>query len=157
MDKISVLEKINDSYAEFETLLCQIPENRMLEAGASGIFSIKDIVSHVAWFEREMVNVFRDRALIGSHLWNLPTDERNMAIYEENRNRPLAEVLKEAKGIHQQLIEIIENIDDESLNNPTKYREMPVDWVPWQVLAGNTYEHYAHHTQDIQRWLIQNG
>jgi hypothetical protein len=155
MEKSSVLEKINKSYTEFESLLGQIPEHRMLEAGASGIFSIKDIVSHIAWFEREMVNVFRDHALIGSHLWNLPTDERNMAIYEENRNRPLADVLKEAMRIHKELIEIIQNVDDESLNDAMKFREMPVDWVPWQVLAGNTYEHYAHHTQDIQRWLIQ--
>lgn len=157
MDKSSVIEEISRSYAEFETLIGLIPEQRMLESGASGIFSVKDIVVHITWFEREMVNVFRDHALIGSDLWNLPTDERNMVIYEENRIRPLSVILKDAKIIHLQLVEILEQLDEDSLNDPTRFREMPVDWIPWQVLAGNTYEHYAHHTQDIKRWHDQAG
>jgi Protein of unknown function (DUF1706) len=157
MDKSSVIEEINRSYAEFDTLIGQIPEQKMLESGASGIFSVKDIVYHISWFEREMVTVFRDHALIGSDLWNLPTDERNMAIYEENRNKPLSAILHDAKIIHQQLVAILEELDGESLNDPTRFRDMPLDWMPWQVLAGNTYEHYDHHTQDIKRWLDQAG
>lgn len=155
MDKPSVLEKIKESYAEFEAILSQIPEDRMLESGASGIFSVMDVISHITWFEREMVTVFRDHALIGSDLWNLPTDERNKAIFDMNRNRSLVHVLKEAAVIHQQLIEILQNLDDESLTDPTKFHEMPIDWIPWQVLAENTYEHYVHHALDIKRWLAQ--
>jgi hypothetical protein len=34
---------------------------------------------------------------------------------------------------------------------------MPEDWEPWQVIAGNTYEHYQEHIPDIRDWLAETS
>ena len=58
---------------------------------------MKDILSHITWFEREMVDMLQTRTLKGSKLWELPQDERNRIIYEQNRATPLVVVRSEIK------------------------------------------------------------
>ena len=58
-----------------------------------GKWSVKDLVAHITWSESEMVGVLAGRALVGSDLWSLTNDERNEIVYQQNRDRPLDEVL----------------------------------------------------------------
>jgi len=117
----------------------------LTQPGAGGSWSAKDVIAHVTWHEREMVGMIRRRALVGSELWNLPTDERNAAIYALNKDRSLAEVLEEAQKVYTELLEQLEMLSDEDLHNPGHFTGMPPDWEPWKVIAGNTYEHYPEH------------
>jgi dienelactone hydrolase len=32
---------------------------------------------------------------------------------------------------------------------------MPDDWVPWKIIASNTYGHYEQHTLDIEAWVAK--
>jgi hypothetical protein len=32
-------------------------------------------------------------------------------------------------------------------------QQIPTDWLPWRVIAGNTDIHYREHTQNLQAWL----
>ena len=92
-------------------------------------------------------------ALVGSQLWNLPTDERNAAIYELVKDQPLEQVLAESEQVHQQLMEVLPTLSDQDLTDPGSFPNMPPDWQPWMIIAQNTYEHYQDHMQDIERWL----
>jgi hypothetical protein len=92
-------------------------------------------------------------ALVGSDLWQLPHDERNVPIYEENRHRSLEEVLSDAEQVYDQLFETITSLSEDELSDASHFRDMPSEWVPWQVIAGNTYEHYHQHIPDIREWL----
>lgn len=121
--------------------------------GAAGMWSARDVVAHVAWHEREMETMLRKHDANGSDLWNLPLDERNAAIRELYRDRPLAEGLAEGRAAYAALLPVIEGLSDEDLNDPKRYRDMPADWAPWQVVAGNTYEHYREHAASLRKWL----
>ena len=57
---------------------------------------MKDILAHIAWYEREMIGMLRAHAVAGSDLWDVSLDARNAAIYEINAGRPLGEVQAEA-------------------------------------------------------------
>lgn len=127
----------------------------MTEPGLAGEWSLKDIIAHVTWGEREMVGVLEARALVGSDLWNVSTDERNAAVYEQNRDRPLGDVLAEAQEIHAQLFTALEMLTDEDLNDPQRFQDMPADWIPWKLIAGNSYGHYDEHSPSIRAWLEQ--
>jgi hypothetical protein len=153
MNKSEFLDALQTAHAEWEAALAQVGEARMNEPGVVGDWTTKDAIAHVTWFEREMVGVLRARALIGSDLWNLPPDQRNAAIFEQNRQRSLSDVLTEAREVFPQLVELAQALDDRDLNDPSRFADMPADWVPWQVIAGNTFEHYRAHVSDLRAWM----
>ncbi len=80
-----LIANIQNERAAWETLIEQIDQERLTSPGVAGSWSVKDIIAHITWFEREMISLVKAHALVGSELWNLPTDERNAAIYEEIR------------------------------------------------------------------------
>ena len=155
MDKRTFLATLRHDHTQWDALLAQIASERMDQPGVAGDWSIKDIVAHVTWFEREMVGMMETHALVGSDLWNLPSDERNAAIYEQNRARDLDDVLAEAQQVFRQLVAALEQLSNVDFNDPARFPGMPPDWTPWEVIAGNSYEHYGHHIPSIRAWLDQ--
>ena len=64
MDKATFLATLVDERAAWEALLAeliQLGDAALTQPLAPGEWSVKDIVAHVAWFEREMVGVLRAR------------------------------------------------------------------------------------------------
>jgi len=156
MDKIRFLDTLLTERAEWDQVLSQIDEARMSVPGVANEWSMKDVVAHVTWYEREMVGVLATHALVGSDLWDLPQDERNRLMFEQNRQRPLGDVLAEAREVFDQLLAAMRSLSDEDLVDPGRFRDMPADWVPWQILAGNTYEHYRDHLPALRAWLEES-
>lgn len=146
---------IQNAWTAWEEIIKQIDMEKYSIPGAASIWSLKDIIAHITWFEKEMVGLINAHALVGSELWNLPTDERNAAIYEEVRDQPLEQVLAESAQVHQQLLDALPSLSDEDLTDPSGFPNMPPDWQPWMLIAQNTYEHYEDHIQDVQRWLAE--
>ena len=155
MNVSEFLAKLRDGRAEWNALLSSIDEARMIEPGVEGLWSLKDVIAHVTWFEREMIGLLQARALAGSELWELSPDERNAAIFEENRRRTLDDVLDEARQTYPQLLREVESLSDEDLNDARRFRDMPEEWQPWDVIAGNSYDHYRQHITAIRAWLEQ--
>ncbi len=158
MDKATFLAALRRERAAWEALLAEVGalgEARMTQPGVSGEWSIKDIVAHVTWYEREMVGLLRTHALAGSPLWELPHDQRNIALFDELRGKPLASVQAEARQTFAELLALVEGLTEADLHDASRYRDMPPDWIPWEVLADNSYTHYPQHTPAIRAWLDQ--
>ena len=60
MDRSLFLDELRAARAEWEAALAEIPSERMTEPGLAGGWSVKDLIAHVAWSEREMIGVIRD-------------------------------------------------------------------------------------------------
>lgn len=155
MDKQTFLDKLQSARSQWDDLLALIAHEWMTLPGVAGDWSIKDIIAHISWHELQMLGVLHAHALAGSDLWNLPLDQRNAAIYEQNRGRDLADVLVESEQTFPQLIAAIAQLSDADLNDPARFPGMPSAWQPWDLIAGNTYGHYEEHTPDVQAWLAQ--
>jgi uncharacterized damage-inducible protein DinB len=153
MKKEQLIAAVQTEHVRWETALRQIDKTQMTQPGVSGNWTIKDLIAHVTWHEREMVGVVGEMALVGSEWWNLSTDERNAAIYEAHKERPLDDVLTEAKEVHHQLLDALQTLSDEALVDPHHFRHMPDEWIPWQIIADNTFDHYRQHLPDIQTWV----
>jgi uncharacterized damage-inducible protein DinB len=152
VSKADVLRLIKLRRDAWKQALESFPRERMAEP-VSGEWSIKDIVAHLTWHDREMVGVLTTRRLAGSEWWNLPRDERNQRIFERHRGQPLEEVLQEHDEVHGALIAQIEQLDDEDLNDPSRISDMPPDWKLWVLLQENTWMHYLDHTEAVWVWL----
>lgn len=150
MTPAQLLELVRETWAGWQAALGKVEWSKM-ETPHVGEWSIKDLVVHVTWSEKEMLNMLKERSLaLASPHWELPPDERNQAIYEEHRHRALQEVLSEAQAIHAELVAEMEKLSEADLVDPSRYTGMPAEWVPWQILAGCTYRHYAEHAQDLE-------
>ena len=153
MDKATFIETLHAGRAEWEALLAEVGEARMLLPGTAGEWSVKDVIAHVMWSEREMVGVMQTHALVGSDLWDLPEDERNAIMVAEQCDRPLQEVLTEEQQVYAQFLEAVQALSDEDFTDPRRFREMPEQWLPWRILAGCSFAHYRQHTPSIRAWL----
>lgn len=153
MDKATFVETLRTTRTEWETLLAQVGEERMLEPGAAGTWSVKDIIAHIMWGEREMLGVCQQHALVGSELWNMTDDERNPIMVAEQHDRPLQDILSEERQVYAQLLAAVQALSNEDFDDPHRFRYMPEDWMPWQIIAGCSYKHYKDHMPSIQDWL----
>lgn len=155
--KDELLDTLRREREAWDALIARVGPARMELAGVAGSWNTRDVVAHVTWTERETVGILRARALVGSELWALPLEERNKILYEQNRHRAADEVLAEAATVFQELLAAIDMLSEEDLTDAARFRGFPPDWVPWRVVAINTYHHYEHHAPGIQAWLEARG
>ena len=155
MDKTTFINALAESRAQWDALLAQIDERWMLEPDVEGKWSVKDIIAHVMWNEQEMVPLMQTRSLIGSELWDLSQDERNEAVYQQYRHHSLQELISQEQRTYAQLLAEAKTLSDEDLNDPHRFKDMPDNWTPWQIIAGCSFTHYPDHISSIRTWLAQ--
>lgn len=156
MNKAQLLKAIRSARAEWDAALAQVDPSHYEESGVSGEWSLKDVIAHVSWFEREVAHAFRIRSYEeSSEWWLLPADERNARIYDANRARTLGDVLAESTETYAALLSAIDSLSDEDLNDAERFPYSPPGAQPWEIIAQNSYEHYQHHLGDLKKWLAR--
>ena len=95
MNKEEVITRVRTERIRWSDIVALMDDGMMLKPGVEGHWSVKDVLAHVVWYEREMVGMLSARALVGSDLWALPLEERNARIYEETKDMALEEVRAE--------------------------------------------------------------
>jgi hypothetical protein len=114
-----------------------------------GELSLRDILYHVAWYEREMVNMMKTRSFSGSPWWDLPVEERNALIKTEGLTISLLQAWRVEEQAFTDLLAQLQALNDDELEDPKAFAEMPTDEKPWEVIASNTYDHYVEHFSSI--------
>lgn len=150
-------QRVAAAWEDWNQLVSRLQSEGLERYASSGPWTLVDVIAHICWHEREMVGILDQRRFAGSPLWDLPTDQRNAVIREQYKDRPLAEVLAAAAKIHDRLIELLGSVTDQDLIDPASFPGMPAEWLPWQVIAGNTYEHYEDHAARIRARLAGGG
>lgn len=139
-------------------LLAEVGAARLQEPGVEGEWSVKELVAHLTFYERRVVEGAQQVLATGSFsrpnddLAAMTMDERNAVIAAQARARPLADVLAEADQVFGQLRAIIARAPQDILNDP-RILAMPDDVAPWMLVANNSYGHYRQHEQAIRDWL----
>ncbi len=158
MSKGELLQTLQATRAAWDALLAEVGPDRMSIPGAAGKWRVQDIVAHITWGERQVAQLLRRRRFdMDEPLWQMSTNDRNEAVFQKNANRPLTEIMAEARQAYQDLLDAIHAASDEDLNDPARYPGMPETWRPWQLVVGNSYRHYLEHSPSIRAWLDAIG
>jgi hypothetical protein len=161
VDKKSILNEMRTSYAALEEILTTLDKTQYFNEGVIPGWSIKDMLAHIAsWHHRLLA--WLDAAVRNQE----PTisgpdsveemDALNAQFYQENKSRSLDEVLADFRTTHQQIIDIVQAMPEEEMMSPHRFawsQGKPL----WQVIAGDTYEHYREHITQIQEWLASTN
>ncbi len=129
-------------------LLAQVGLERMEMPGVEGEWSVKELVAHLTWYERAIVEGAQQVLQTGMFTRRRPAgvglDEMNARIAAESRARSASDVLAEADAVFAQLLALIEACPEDILNDPHRLG-LPDDIVPWMGVANNSYAHYRQH------------
>lgn len=161
MDKTRILEEIHTKYAALEEILTPLADTQMTVAGVNGDWSIKDVLAHItAWHHRLLIwlraaSQNEDPAISGPDSDD-EMDRLNEQFYKENKSRPLDDVLTDFRTSYLQILDMVQVLDNEDLTNPHRFA-----WTKgnplWYLVAGDTYDHYQEHQQQIGEWLAKSN
>ena len=101
--KAWVVQSIEQGRTEWDAILHAVGRERMGQPGVVSNWSVKDLVAHNMWNEREMLTMVSDHALLPTEtdrLWMMSNDERNEELYQLYKDRPLDDLLEEDRRVH---------------------------------------------------------
>lgn len=160
LTKAELLERLRAGRERWEALLAQVPEERMTEPGATGVWSVKDVMAHVAdgerWLAEQLPLAERGEAPSQAEIeqmthegW-MDNETRNQKVYEAHRDDPLEQVRAEARESYGMLVAALEATSEETLRRPHWWTG---EWTLAQGVPGECFKHYAEHEVPIQAWL----
>ena len=135
-EKERVLRDMDKAWRAFMDSVWGIPESLMSEPGVAGQWSVKDILAHVAAWDRETTRVVMQIMRGDEPQWPIHDQKFNDVNYDADKNLPVNEARNRALSAHKALVEMLDGRSD-----------VRAAW-----LRGATYDHYPEHTEDILRW-----
>jgi hypothetical protein len=157
--KAEMLQWVNDEWEALNELLARIPPAEREQPGVEGgDWSIKDLMAHVTAWEKLMVQWLQEAARgetpqrpVPGLTWD-DLDLLNQRIFDENHNRPLAEVEADFHAFHKTALETVTPWSEADLFTPGRYQWMG-DRPLMYVVAGNMWDHYQEHREGLEAWL----
>jgi hypothetical protein len=156
MNKKEVLAALEDSHEKLTEAIEGLSEAEMIQPGAAGDWSIKDLLAHLSRWEAEVVKLLwqaqqglRPTTLLNSEE---PTDEVNARWQQEDQDRPLERILLDFHGVREQTLRRIEHFTDKDLVDPNRYPWL--DGKPlWEWIAPDSFGHDLEHLAQIRAWI----
>ena len=162
MNKSELLNWLQQQNRQWEAFLDQIGEERMDQPGVAGDWSIKDIIAHLAVWQRGL-NARLQAALRGEGepppLWPAhlqADDELNAWIYAARHGSSVREILNESREVLQQLLAVIGELPDEVRIE----RIEPAYYLVWvgdkRFQPGEFFDHFHDdHEAEMRAWLAR--
>ena len=149
-----LLKRTRQDRADFASLWNGLTESQMTQyPGPQHDWSVKDLIVHIIWWENYMVERIGKIVAGTDEATNLDLDEINAEILEDNKDRPLAEVLADFENNLAGVEALIISLTDEQINNADA-----VDYGGRQLLKflmSDTFGHYAVHRPDLEAYVGQ--
>jgi len=155
MPKADVIAELRAARAALEQSIEGLTDDQMLQIGAAGFWSVKDVLAHLVSWEAELVTVlsqleqYQRRAPRMVEIEDI--DDWNEEQYRINVSRPLAVIRDDFHGVHKHLIRAIEDLDDRTLDDNRRWSWMEGEPLSYLILENATW-HEEEHAEDIRAW-----
>jgi hypothetical protein len=150
VNQAGLLARIRLGRAQFESALAQFSDDQALDPNLPGGWSVKDLIAHIGFWEQH--TALRFSALlrgVSPPDEGLALDELNAQVYDQNRDKPLAEVRLQEHAAYVQLLLLVENAMADELFNPQRF--VWTEGKPFaEWIENNTYGHYEEHQADFK-------
>jgi hypothetical protein len=161
LSKDTLLAQIDHERTLWEQLVAEVGEEQMLEPGATGHWTFKDVVAHLSGWRAN--TLARLEAALRGHAPAAPpwpghldeeedVEEINAWIYQANRDRPLRDVIDEYHRSFSMMRDAVSALSERDLTEPGRY-----DWMEGVPLASVITGSFGHlheeHESVLREWL----
>jgi len=148
LNRVQLLDRLEREWKMFLQSFEGLPDNVLMEPGAVGHWSVRDVLAHVTTWEEESLKALP--LILNDEL--LPRyggiDAFNAREQERKRNLSLEQVKKELAATHQNLIAFLEKAPDSAFTTGSRFlRRLRLD----------TYNHYREHATQIIAWRTERS
>ena len=156
MTKAGILNLLAVKRAELDDAWKSIPPARLTLPGAAGLWSVKDIIAHIAYHEHWMADrldeVRRGVVYTLSEVDNMDPNLRNFVEYQEFRDKPLEQVRAESHSAYQDLLAALRAYEtDAALFARRRFRGSPEPVTLHDLLRSKVIDHYGEHLPSLRR------
>lgn len=163
MNKQTLLNEIERAHQDMTRWLAALSDDEKTAPILNEGWSVKDSLAHlIAW--EKMTLDWLARSLQGEQVKRFVEgfqydteaereavmEKLNTHLYEQNKNRPLPEVMQDFRATHRAIFDFVAQMNENDIFDPNRFA-----WrngsPAFDMLAGNTYEHYDEHRQ----WILE--
>ena len=148
MNKSEFLDALRAERARLESKLASLSESQLTERPSPEAWSIKDNLAHLTYWEQYMLEKVKRAAEQGeTPQWVTDEEETalNARIFEENKDRPLAEVLADVRRSFEQVVAQVQSLSEEELTDQASFAWMKNEPLWKYIEAEACGEHYHEH------------
>jgi hypothetical protein len=156
MDATELAELIREHAKELELLVAQLSVAQLNQAGAVGVWSVKDVLAHLAFWQRYGAALARAARHNATPQIDVDIDDatesQNASVVAQYYLASTGAVLANWSEAREELLEQIAGLTEEQLNDP--------DYFTWnegrpllERIAGNSYDHEREHIEQIRQWM----
>lgn len=163
MNKQTLLNEIERAHQDMTRWLAALSDDEKTAPILNEGWSVKDSLAHLIDWEKMTLD-WLARSLHGEEVkrfvegfqYNTEAEREavmeklNTHLYEQNKNRPLQEVMQDFRATHRAIFDFVAQMNDDDIFDPNRFA-----WrngsPAFDMLAGNTYEHYDEHRQ----WILE--
>lgn len=155
MDRSTLLLRMQEAHAELVAALEAVDGARLTEPGVTGDWSVRDLLTHVAFWEQRAVA----RLGLSAAEQPGPIDESEMhrlnaESVAAGRHRSPAEALAVHRQAYAELLASVSALGVDELNDTSRFSDGE---ALWEKIAGDSYEHYEEHAAEIRAWLERSA
>ncbi len=152
LSKAEVLAAMQREYQKLEEVIEGASEAQLSLPGAypGSSWTVKDTMAHLSAWMRRTTYRMPGKTMPPEPIeippgedWGASIERLNVYYYEQNRQRPLGDVLAEFRKTYRDIKSGTEGLTEEQLHDPYLYDK----------LLANTVEHFQEHRGVIQPWL----
>ncbi len=156
MHRDEILEQLDISRVRLLELIELLPDEALLEPGASGMWSIADVLAHLTAWESELVTALLridqgkkpDRFLAAI----ADVETYNARRYRDYQGRELDQIFDDFQAVRFQLEQWLEEFSAQDLTEPKRY-----SWAEgkplWSFIKDNSFGHESEHMPDIEAFV----
>lgn len=145
MNKTTFLKKIRYRRDKWNTLIETIINNGFKEVMISNHWSVKDVIAHITWYDKELTNALQQKSIVDNIFWNMQINKRNEMIFQKTHEQSFEDILKTSQETFNRLIEEIEKLTDIELNVDNYIQRKSDKRITYDFIAGNNFYHYEDH------------
>jgi len=148
---------ITKEKANWQRVVDQVGQDRMEEPGVMGEWTFKDLAAHLTGWRDQTIRQIEaeaDGLPEPAPQWpdNLTEDDDvNDWIYQQNRDRPLEDVLSDADSSFDRLANAVGMLSEDQLNDPALFDSTGSRSLAEVMVNGMFFGHYyEEHEPDVQ-------
>lgn len=160
LGKQALLQRTREEPAALVDVFAKLTEDELCAPVLDGARSMKDVLAHITAWERRVLTAVATGRTGETPPWPEPgatfadMDRLNERDFLANRDRPLADVLAEARTTYAEFFALIQSFSPEEIAGELPYTPgIKLE----SILRGHADEHYREHLDAIEAWWAGQG